>query len=342
MTSKLNICVVGAGLLGARHTRVFHEQADTQVTAIVDVNLARGAEVAGRYGAAAFPSLSAALGTAAIDAVAIATPDHLHHDVFVEALRAGKHALVEKPLATTAAEARSMAEAATASGRAAMVNYSQRYAADYAWIQRQIETGAIGSPRMVISVKFDAISVPTGMIASWASRTTPIHFMSSHDLDLTCWMLKANPVEVVAREVRGVLAGRGIDAADGLNALIQLDNGASANFHSSWIHPNTYPKIADGYIQFIGSEGAIFYNNRTRVAEVFNGQGGQKVEFVGVHTADEIGGRITGAFVMSLRHFIDCIHSGTEPDTSPRRVLPVALAQAAIVESAGTGGAVSL
>ena len=112
--------------------------------------------------------------------------------------------------------------------------------------------------------------------------------MSSHDLDLTHWMLKSDPIEVVARDVSGVLQGRGVDAADGLNALIRFGNGASANFHTSWIHPNTYPKIADGYIQFIGSEGAIFYNNRTRTAEIFNTRGGHKVEFTGPHTADEV------------------------------------------------------
>lgn len=342
MADSLNIAVVGAGLLGSRHARVFHEQPDCRVSAIVDVNAARAAEIAGRVGATAHASLAAALRQTPIDAVVVATPDHLHHDLFVEALAAGKHVLVEKPLATTAAEGRAMAAAAEASGKVAMVNFSQRYAPDYAWIQQRIAGGEIGAPRMVISVKFDTISVPTGMIAGWATRTTPIHFMSSHDLDLASWMLGADPVEVVARQTRGTLSGQGVDAVDGINALIAFANGASATFHSSWIHPNTYPKIADGYIQFIGAEGAIFYNNRTRVAELFNGRGGQRVEFTGPHTADEVGGRITGAFVTSLREFVDCIRAGREPATSARRALPVALAQAAIVDSAEAGKPLSV
>ena len=342
MTNPLNVAVIGAGLLGSRHARVFHEQPDARLAAVIDVDPRRAGEVAGRYGAAAYASLGEALLGTPIDAVSIATPDHLHHDLFVEALKAGKHALVEKPLATSAAEARSMVEAAAASGRVAMVNYSQRYVADHAWIRDRIEAGEIGAPRFVISVKFDTLSVPTGMIASWTARTSPIYFMSSHDLDLTHWMLKSDPIEVVARDVSGVLQGRGVDAADGLNALIRFGNGASANFHTSWIHPNTYPKIADGYIQFIGSEGAIFYNNRTRTAEIFNTRGGHKVEFTGPHTADEVGGKITGAFVSSLRHFIECIRDGREPDTSARRALPMALAQAAILESAKTGQPVAL
>ncbi len=338
--SKVKVAVVGAGILGSRHARVFHELDESELVAVVDTNAERAERVAKQYGAQPFTALSAMLSSVQVDAVSVATPDHLHREPVITALKAGKHVLMEKPLATTADDARAIA--AAVADRTVMVNFSQRYVSDNIWIKQRIDAGDIGAPRMIVSVKFDTIYVPTGMIARWSAQTSPLWFMSSHDLDLVQWFLGADPVEVVARETRGTLESRGFAIHDGLNALIQYAGGVSANFHSSWIHPNTYPRVADGTLQIIGSEGAITYNARTRTAEIFNARGGEKVEFTGPHTADEVNGKINGAFTSSLLHFLECIREHREPTTSPRRVLCTALAQAAAMESLRTGQAVKI
>lgn len=337
--TKLQVAVVGAGLLGARHARVFNEQPETELVAIADVNPAR-ADVAQRYGCKFYPDLDTLLQFETVDLVAIATPDHLHRAPTLTALAAGKHVFLEKPLATTLDDARAIATAATQSNRVAMVNYSQRFVSDHLWIKRALDDGMLGKPQIVISVKFDTIYVPTGMIRAWSAHTSPIFFMSSHDLDLTCWFLNAQPMQVIAHETRGTLDAQGIAVHDGVNALIKFEGGVSANFHSSWIHPNTYPRVADGYLQIIGSEGALFYNNRTRMAELFNRHGGQKIEFSGPHTADEVNGKIVGAFTESVRQFITCVIEDREPPTSPRHTLNVTQTQLAVIESLKTGQSV--
>ncbi len=334
---KLRLAVIGAGLLGARHARVWNELPETELVAVCDLNPARAAEVANQYNALAFSDYRKMLDKVELDAVSIATPDHLHRDPVVAALAAHKHVLQEKPLATNADDARAIVHASEASNCIVMVNYSQRYVPDHIWIHDAIARGEIGTPQFVLSIKHDNISVPMNMIRSWAAETSPLYFMSSHDLDLVHWFLGQDPVSVFAHESRGTLDALGIAVHDGLNALIQFQNQISANFHSSWIHPNTYPRLADGYMQIIGRAGALTYTNRTRTAELFNGRGGQKIEFTGPHTADIVDGKVTGAFVMSLRYFLDCIRQKREPDTSPRRVLATALAQAAILESLRTG-----
>ena len=339
--SKLNVAVIGAGILGSRHARVFSEQPETQLVAVVDVNPAR-AEIANKYGAKFYADLNTMLASENVDAVAIATPDHLHRDPVLTAINAGKNVFFEKPMATNADDARAITDAATKSNLTVMVNYSQRFVSDHLWIKHVIADGLIGKPQMVISVKFDTISVPTGMIRGWSAQTSPIYFMSSHDLDLTYWFLNAKPTQVFAHETRGTLDAQGIPVHDGLNALIQFEGGVTTNFHTSWIHPNTYPKIADGYLQIIGSDGALMYNNRTRSVEFFNSKGGQKIDFTGPHTADEVSGKITGAFTESVHHFISCILEKREPETSPRNTLDVTLAQAAIIESIETGQPVTI
>ena len=345
-TAKLRVAVIGTGILGSRHARVFAEQSDCELVAVADLNPDRAEQVAQSHGARAFSDYAAMLKTVDVEAIAVATPDHLHCAPVVAALQAGKHVFMEKPLATTAQDARDIAAAATAATSAAntitMVNYSQRYVTDNVWIKQAIASGELGKPSFILSVKFDTRSVPTGMIASWAAQTSPIYFMSSHDLDLVHWFLGADPVEVFAHEVRGTLDAHGQPVHDGLNALIRFEDGVSANFHSSWIHPNTYPRIADGTLQIIGSEGALTYNARTRTAELFNARGGQEVKFSGPHTADIVDGKITGAFTASLRHFVECCRAGSEPTTSPRRVLATAEAQAAAMQALSSGQPVRL
>lgn len=331
--NKLRVGVIGTGLLGSRHARVWHELAETELVAVCDLDPARAASVAELYGAQAFTDYQKMLDGAQLDAVSVVTPDHLHRAPVIAALNANVHVLQEKPLATNAEDARAIVDAAGTSNRMVMVNYSQRFVSEHAWMHDAIARGEIGKPRMVLSIKHDNISVPTGMIRAWSQGTSPLYFMTSHDLDLVHWFLKADPVNVAAQETRGTLDALGIPVHDGLNALITFEGDIIANFHSSWIHPNTYPRLADGFMQIIGDAGALTYNNRTRTAELFNARGGQKVEFTGAHTADVVDGKITGAFVTSLQHFLECIRTGREPDMSPRRVLATALAQAAVMEA---------
>jgi predicted dehydrogenase len=327
--SPIRIAIVGAGLLGTRHARVFHEQPESRLVAVVDVNQERAQTLATRYGATAYTDLQAVLAEDQVDAVAVVTPDFLHRDPVVAALQAGKHVFVEKPLATTLAEVRELVQLSTTANVVTMVNYSQRFLTDYAWIKQAIDRGAIGQPMMVTSLKFDTIYVPTGML-SWAAHSSPFYFMSSHDLDLTHWFLGVDPVSLYAQETRGVLDAKGVPVHDGVNVLISFGGNISTNFHASWIHPDTYPAIADGYMQIIGAEGVITYQNRTRKIEFYNKRGGQEIQFTGPATATEVNGKLVGAFTDSVRHFLDCIQQQREPLTSPRRILPTAEAQTAV------------
>src|SRR5688500_94506 len=119
--NEIRVVVVGAGILGRRHARVFNEIEGVRVVGVADHSLERAAAT----GNAAFASLDDALAKVECDAVAVATPDHLHREPALAALAAGKHVLVERPLATSIADARAMIAAARAQQRVLQVNYSQ-------------------------------------------------------------------------------------------------------------------------------------------------------------------------------------------------------------------------
>ena len=336
---ELRAVVVGAGILGKRHARVLHELEGVTLAAVASRTEARAQAVAQSYGAAAYDDVDRMLAEVECDVVVVATPDHLHVHPVLAALERRRHVLVEKPLATQVVDALRMVEAAAAHERVLQVNYSQRFVPEYAWIRERIAAGTIGRPVMVHSSKQDTIFVPTKMI-DWAAHTSPMLFMSSHELDLVCWFLDARGVSVQAVEQRGVLERRGIAAHDGVDALVAFDTGATGSFHSSWIHPETWPQLVTERLTIIGDEGAIHYENTGRRLECCARSGGQVITFTGPQTATEVEGRLAGAFRTSLETFLDAVRTGTQPPTSAASTLHVTALQLAILEAATTGGTV--
>lgn len=337
--ADLKVGVIGAGILGRRHARVFHEMDGVTLAGVASRSLERAEAVAREYGVPAFAGADALLDAVRCDAVAVATPDHLHAAPVLSALRAGAHVLVEKPLATTLDDAHAMIAEASSRGLVLQVNYSQRGVAEYVWMKEQVEAGVIGRPVMVQSSKQDTLYVPTRMI-SWAAGTSPVFFMTSHELDLVAWFLGSAARDVVAREQRGVLESRGIAAHDGVDALVAYEGGATAAYHSSWIHPETWPQLVTERLTLIGEAGLLQYENDGRRGHCYTSVGGRSVTFTGPQTATEVDGRIRGAFTASLETFRRCVLDGVEPETSAARTLHVTATQVAILESVRTGAAV--
>jgi predicted dehydrogenase len=324
----IGLGVIGVGLLGERHARAWSEIRGAHLVGVADLAAERAEAVGARFGVPAFVDPTALLDRPEVDAVSIATPDHLHAAPVLAALERGKHVLVEKPLATSLDEAEALVAAARDAKRILMVNYSQRFVPEFHWAKRQIEAGTIGRPLIIRSLKDDRISVPTEMLR-WAAESSPIFFMTSHDLDLVRWYLDDEVETVYAQKVSGVLRARGIDVHDGVEVLARFRGGAIATFHSSWIHPGGFPGLTDSWLQIIGSDGVLSLG-RGREHEVFTSGGANAPRF---GTADDIGGTLRGAFRSSLEYLLEAIRTGVEPMTSAARTLGVTATQCAIIES---------
>lgn len=329
----LRVTLVGAGILGRRYARVLGELDEASLVAVVNRTADRGRALATAHGVSFFASLAEAADVVPCEAVVVATADHAHREPVVDALRRGLHVLVEKPLATELADARAMVSAATEAARVLKVNHSQREVEDYRWVRDRLRDGAIGTPALVHHLRHDRIDVPTQMIRSWSMHTSPLFFMSSHDLDLVAWMLEARPVRVAGQEHRGVLDSLGFDVHDAVDAFVTYDSGATAAFHTSWIHPREHPAIAADRFMIVGDRGSLVYDGRARRAELHGPAGEHVKEFTGAHTADEVEGRLAGAFVTSVQDFVRCVREGVEPATSGARMIPLAETQDAILRS---------
>lgn len=339
----MRVAVVGAGILGSRHARFWAQQPTADLVAVVDLERDRAEAVASKWrveelsSPSVYTDIDTMLRELRPEAVSVATPDFAHRDPCLASLSMGAHVLVEKPLATTAADARAIAEAADAAGRIAMVNHSMR------WIPRHREVHAatssdLGALVVAHSVKADVISVPLTML-KWAARSSPAWFLTAHDLDLVRWFANDRVTRVWAQGSRKVLSARGVDTWDAIQASVTFSGGAIATFESSWIHPETYPALTDDYMHVIGERGVAYLDRGRESVEMY---GPDRARHPKHATVYEVDGRIHGSFRHALEHFQQCVRDGTEPDTSARRLVGVVETLEAIHRSLETGGVVAV
>ena len=146
--SKTGFGLIGAGIVGgAWHAHVYHHMPRAELVAICDLNLARAQEVADRYGVKHVTSdYRDLLARQDIAAVSIATPDFAHREIAVAAAQAGKHILVEKPLATTVADAEAILQAVEAAGVKLMVDYHNRANPAFTAARQAVDAGELGAP----------------------------------------------------------------------------------------------------------------------------------------------------------------------------------------------------
>lgn len=151
-SQDLRVAVVGAGRMGADHVdRLAHRTQRARVTAVVDIDAARAAQVASAVpGAESFSDLDELLGAGVADAVILATPGFLHEEALLELLRAGVPVLCEKPLTPDPASALRVVEAEVAAGRKLIqVGFMRRFDAGYRQLKQVIDSGELGQLLML-------------------------------------------------------------------------------------------------------------------------------------------------------------------------------------------------
>lgn len=213
MTTQLRIGVIGAGHFGRFHTQKVAANPRATLAGLHDASPARAAAVAAELNCPALP-LDALL--AACDAVVIAAPAALHHSLALQALSAGKHVLVEKPIAATLAEADEMAALAARHNLVLQVGHLLRYTAEHAAI-----TARLPNPFYIECVR----------IAPFKPRGTDVSVVLDlmiHDIDFVLSLVDSPVISVDA-----IGAPVASDHDDIANARIRFANGCVATITAS-------------------------------------------------------------------------------------------------------------
>jgi predicted dehydrogenase len=335
MSDRLRIGVIGLGVMGEQYVRIFQAHPSAEVTAICARSETRRAEIGDRYGVATLTSdYRALVARADVDAVCVATPDSEHAGPVRAALESGKHVLCEKPFTTTLADADDLlALAARKPHLKLQVAFNHRWLPSYHQGRVAIQEGRIGQPICAYARKNDTIFVPTEMIP-WAARTTPMHFLGAHDIDLVRWYLGREAVEAYATGARGVLAARGVDTWDVIQAQVRFEGGAFATFEAGWIYPNTFPTLTDSFIEVIGTRGHLHFDRKRESIEMSTEQ---QFSYPKTFLLADVFGRLRGAFVECLSDFVDAVRHDREPRVTGRDGRQVSAVLDAITASLATG-----
>ncbi len=241
------------------------EARGVELAAIAEADPARAEALRARYGRPVFADHREMLEKVPLDAVSVATPDHLHRAIVVDAAAAGKHVLVEKPLDVTVEGAEAMVGAARTAGVLLQVDFHKRYDPDHQAIERRVRSGDLGDILYGSVHMEDRIEVPAEWFPHWAPSSSPAWFLGVHFYDLVRWILKSEAKTVYATGTKAtLLRDRGIDTYDCVNAKVDFANGAAFSFDTSWVLPKEFEAIVNQGLRIVGTRGVFECDSQDR------------------------------------------------------------------------------
>jgi predicted dehydrogenase len=243
-TAGLRIAVVGCGYWGSKHVRVLHSIDGVDEVVLVDAEQSLLASLARAYPSArAFSTLRAALPH--IDAVVVATPPSAHVAMALQAIDAGKHVLVEKPLAPTTGGARQLISAAARAGVTLMTGHTFEYNPAVWKLRELVQSRVLGEVYYIDSARLN--------LGLYQSDVNVIFDLAPHDVSIINHVLGEQPIAVQAWASRHAHP-RFEDVA--YLRLFYEDHRLSANIHVSWLDPCKVRRVTA-----VGSEKMAVYND---------------------------------------------------------------------------------
>ncbi len=325
--------VVGVGYWGINHVRTFAQLPQAVVTHVCDENSsARQRALAFAPAARATGEFEEVLADHEVDAVVLATPAATHAELAIAALEAGKHVLVEKPLALRLADAVRVSNAARASGLVAMVGHLMVYHPAVQRLKELLATGELGDLYYLYASRVNLGRLRRDENALWS--------FAPHDLSMIDFLLAEWPASVVA--VGQSYLQPGIE--DVVFLTVRFPSGALANIHLSWLDPHKERRLTlvgsrkMAVFDDVASEKLRIYDKGYDRPPAFTQFG----EYLAIRHGDIHIPHLTMREPLAVQcgHFIECIGSGSTPMTSLSDAVSMIAVLEAAQQSLETGGSV--
>ncbi len=308
---ELKINIIGLGIMGKSVARALLRNPQVKITAVSDLKQENLDQSRAEFGVGSlYTDYEKMIAAEKPDAVFIATPDWAHFKPVMTCLDAGINVSVEKPLTTSEPEAAEIVRKVKSTGLKLQVSYNHRWLAPYHATFDQVRQGRIGDCIMGYARKNNPISVPTKMIP-WAQHSSPMWFLSGHDIDLMTWWFDDDPVEAKGYGIKKVLKEKlGWDTYDAMQGLVKFSKGGFATFESTWVYPETHPAMPDSFMEIVGEHGHIHLDRKTEAIEMSTPE---KFMWPRSLLNYKVFDRWVGAFPSCINSFIDAIIDDREP-----------------------------
>ena len=326
--APVRVGLVGLGGHGRNIRRVAAEAHSVEVAAVFDLDEEVGREAAAELDCEADASYEALLARDDLEAVVLVTPNHLHRQQTEQALRAGKHVLVEKPIANTVRDGRAMIEAAEAAGRVLMVGHNQRRNQPARRTREALEENRLGK---VVSaeIRFSADGTRRMGEGEWRLRPEqcpllPVVQLGIHAIDLMHFLV--GPIQRVHAQTQSVTTPPGV--VDSVTATFRIPADARTGRQTDVLGTlvsNYCTPVAFDY-RLDGTEGTLRCTPHRfwfRSAEDTDGRGQGPAE------THDLTGRHAESYRRQMDAFGEAVRTGEPPETDG----PAALQALAVVEA---------
>ena len=342
--TSFNVAVFGAGAIGLDHISSFKQHPAANVIAIADTSADRASEAAKLY---SVPSVSTdyreVLARDDVDVVSIALPNYLHAPVGLAALKAGKHVMIDKPMATNARDAAKLVNEAKKRRVQLMVGQNNRFSPDVQTLKQLVLDGVLGEVYHAKTAWTRRSGIPR--IGSWFTQKQfagggSTYDIGAHALDRCLYLMGEFDAVAVSGQTYAKFGPCGLgegtwgksevdpkkpfDVEDMSVALIKLKSGRTVLLETSWAGHQPFPDFNG--TQLYGTEAGALMPNLQLFRKTENGYSTESVT-------------TTTTLVNSNRmaHFIDCLLDKAQPYVKPSESLAVQKILDAIYASSQTG-----
>lgn len=334
MKNNISVGVVGCGYWGPNLLRNLRGVKDCQVAAMCDLSEARLRHMKSLYpDVTGFTDFETMLAESSLDAVVIAAPVNHHYPLAKASLLAGKHTLIEKPMASSSTECEELIEIADRNGLVLMVGHTFLYSAAVRRITEIVRAGDIGDIRYINARRLNLGLFQKDINVAWD--------LAPHDISIILHILGEFPTTINCQGNAHVTAG----IEDVTNLSLMFPSSRFATIQSSWLEPRKVREMT-----IVGSRRMIVYDDlqaseKIRIYDVRVERPPHYDTFAefqySYHYGDSYIPHIAQEEPLKSEcsHFVDCIIGGTEPLTSGRRGLDLVRILEASSESLARHGA---
>ncbi|MEA2996928.1 MAG: hypothetical protein QOG74_2477 [Alphaproteobacteria bacterium] len=267
------------------------------------------------------------------------TPENTHFPIARDCLRAGKHVLLEKPIAMELFEADELIQTAKRSGVKFTIGYSQRFNTKVAYAKKKITDGTLGKPVSVMVSRH--LSRSLGKKIAGRTRLSPAAMESTHDLDFVFWLLEpAKPVRVYSQGAYGYM--KPVNGSyDIMWSTVTMDNGVLVAIGGGWNLPPSYPNYCATWIEITGTEGSLFLDDSQRDNWLNTVSEGTSFP-MSTMPGEQVDHVFAGQMGPETLHFLECVIMDRAPMVSPAGARAVMECYLAADLSAETGEPIDL
>jgi len=311
----MKIGVLGLGFMGSTHLKAFKEIPDVEVAAVcsADASKLTGdlSSVQGNIGGPGekydfsrvktYVDAEPVLADPEIDAVDICLPTDMHASVAIEALRAGKHVLVEKPMALDGNTADRMLDEAERAGKVLMSAQVLRFVPPYVALRGAMSSGALGLARSALFRRRCAAPFWSTWLADPSKSGGGVFDLLIHDIDMAIHLFGL-PDSVEASGYENL--ARGIDL---IHAELFYAHGGTVLITGGWHHPKSYPFSMEYTVTCDG--GTIDFSSEGRAPTLYRENG----------DAEKLSMPDVDGYAAEVRYFVECCREGVQPSICPPR-----------------------